>query len=573
MAKATRGADATGAAPAVAALPQRRWHALARPPVLVASLLIAIAVVQSSLLIYADLNLQYPFMFPDSYDWIANGLYYAGHAVRYTARPPGLPLIIAALARTGALWLLPLVNQVVLLGVLAACYRLYTGAVTRMVALVAVALLFASSFVQSLALYVLADLYCLLFLALSLLEFARAREAPRRYVLSALYLGISLTFQYAGIALLPAYGLVWLICRRRTPAWRHLALAAATVVAILGPWILYRWVAFDDPMYSGVQHGELVRWHLDSIPFYLFNTVGAVGLVGCALALVGLMVALRHGRDETLLLMLLALAGNIVFWVLLYDWNDRRFVLYWLIPIYYLVARGVRVILSATPIVRRSGWVIVGVILGLALHANLDCGSPLSVDRIVLSPRHHLVARAIARGYGLDIDLSDLHLERVDLGMADSLAISRPLATRYLPVSPPLPADVTEARQRLTARYPNGTPALWFHPGSGESRSWSVLRNRYGNAFLTVLHLAASPSRVPAGEPILVLKPYDSLEIATAEVLWEGTSAVLIVARDERQARPILTEGRMAHRAATHSGPAAPQREEGAVHHIEGQGR
>lgn len=540
MAEIATPGDRRGAAPtARAAL---AWHAraLRQPPVLVAAVMVALSAVTGRLLVYQDLNLQYPFMFPDSYDWVANGLHYAGYTLNFTVRPPGLPLIIAALAHVGALHLLPLVNLATMLGIVATCYGLFARAMPRPAALVAATLLFASYFLFSLAFYVLADLYCLLFIALSLREYVRAREAPRRYVTAALFLGISLAFQYAAVALLPAYALVWLVCRRRAPAWRHLALAAATVAATLAPWMIYRWVTFGDPMYSRVMHVQLVRPHLSGIPFYLFNTVGAAGVAACGLALIGLVAALRRGRGETPLLMLLVLAGNVVFWVLLYDWYDRRFVLYWLIPIYYLAAHGAGVILAALPPFRGRGAAVGLVTLGLALYANLDCGSPLSVDRIVLSPRYHLVAPAVARGSGLDIDVHALRLERVDGDIPTGLAMVRPLLARRLPPPAPAPADVAEARLRLAERYPNGPSTLWFHYGTGNRPSWYVLCNRYGNAFLTVLRPIESLADVPAGQPLLMLKPTDPDVLGACEVLWDGPESVLLVVRGAPPARDAM---------------------------------
>ena len=38
-----------------------------------------------------DLVLTYPFLGGDSLDWIANGLFWAGHPTRFSGRPPLLP--------------------------------------------------------------------------------------------------------------------------------------------------------------------------------------------------------------------------------------------------------------------------------------------------------------------------------------------------------------------------------------------------------------------------------------------------------------------------------------------------
>src|SRR5947199_1209567 len=73
-------------------------------------------------LIPADLNLTYPFLDGDSHDWIANGLRLAGEDVRYSGRPPLLPLAIALLHRLSALSWLPVLLQALFLGTVLVFY-------------------------------------------------------------------------------------------------------------------------------------------------------------------------------------------------------------------------------------------------------------------------------------------------------------------------------------------------------------------------------------------------------------------------------------------------------------------
>lgn len=63
---------------------------------------------------YPDLALHYPFAGGDAWDWIANGLRIAGHDVRYSGRPPLLPLLLAALERLSALAAFPALNLLAL---------------------------------------------------------------------------------------------------------------------------------------------------------------------------------------------------------------------------------------------------------------------------------------------------------------------------------------------------------------------------------------------------------------------------------------------------------------------------
>ena len=93
------GAAAVAASPA--ALDRRlRW--------LLAALCLAAFAALAPHLVYPDLNLDYPFVDGDSHDWIANGLRFAGSDVRYSGRPPLLPLALALLDRLGLLRWWPL---------------------------------------------------------------------------------------------------------------------------------------------------------------------------------------------------------------------------------------------------------------------------------------------------------------------------------------------------------------------------------------------------------------------------------------------------------------------------------
>lgn len=85
------------------------------------------ALVLASRLVYPDLNLDYPFMDGDSWDWIANGLRLAGQDVRSSGRAPLLPLAIALLERTGTLSWLPVLLAALFHGTVLASTRWRRG--------------------------------------------------------------------------------------------------------------------------------------------------------------------------------------------------------------------------------------------------------------------------------------------------------------------------------------------------------------------------------------------------------------------------------------------------------------
>lgn len=61
-------------------------------------------------LYYPDLAFTYPFISYDGFQWVADGLHYAGYDTPVAYRNPGLPLLIALLATAGVENLLPTLN-------------------------------------------------------------------------------------------------------------------------------------------------------------------------------------------------------------------------------------------------------------------------------------------------------------------------------------------------------------------------------------------------------------------------------------------------------------------------------
>ena len=188
----------------------------------------------------ADLSWCYPYVTSDSYDWIANGLSWAGENVAASWRPPGLPLLIAALFKLGLLSWLPVVNVLVLGLTTAALYLLLRERHGAWISACASWFFFANDYVQDLTKYLLADIYCTLFIVLAALFFARAARDPRHYRTSSLLLGVGYLFHnataVAGIGLAVAFLLTRRGDLRRREVWQGLGGAAF----FAGGWTLAR---------------------------------------------------------------------------------------------------------------------------------------------------------------------------------------------------------------------------------------------------------------------------------------------------------------------------------------------
>jgi dolichyl-phosphate-mannose-protein mannosyltransferase len=275
-------------------------------------------------LVYPDLNLDYPFMDGDSHDWIANGLALAGHGVRSSGRAPLLPLTVAALDRTSALPWLPVLLTVLFHGTVLAFYTLAARLGSRRAAFAAALALLVNHALLGTSLQVMADVpaSCLLFLGAR--SFLLAREEPRRYAGAGLLGGLSAVTQPIGVVAAVPAALTVVLRRRDHLRARSLWLGAALLAGlpILGA-ALQRATDGDIP----ASQLALVSLHAGSVPFYGRAFLSFLGWPACLLLVAGLVIALRERGDAALFTAALfaVLTG---FFVFLYAWEAKRFLVY-----------------------------------------------------------------------------------------------------------------------------------------------------------------------------------------------------------------------------------------------------
>ncbi len=304
------------------------------PPLLLAVLatLGALPVVRS--LLVSDLSWCYPYVTSDSYDWIANGLYWAGENVGASWRPPGLPLVIAMLFKTGLLAWLPVVNTLVLGLTTAALYLLLRERHSAWISACASWFFFANDYVQDLTKYLLADIYCTLFIVLAALFFVRAAREPRHYRTSALLLGVGFLFHsatvVAGIGFAAAVVLTRRTDLRRREIWQGLGGAAF----LAGGWAVARGLHYHFHP-TAPRHGveDLLYLSAANLRFYAIAAPALLGLAILPLYGAGfLRLVTRDYPDRAWRSSVVApFAALLVFWLFFYDWGDKRF-LYYLFP-------------------------------------------------------------------------------------------------------------------------------------------------------------------------------------------------------------------------------------------------
>lgn len=304
------------------------------PPVLLGVLATvgALPVVRS--LLVADLSWCYPYVTSDSYDWIANGLSWAGENVAASWRPPGLPLLIAALFKAGHLSWLPVVNYVVLGLTTAALYCLLRERHGAWISAAAAWFFFANDYVQDITKYLLADIYCTLFIVLAALFFVRAARDPRHDRTWVLLLGIGFLFHsataVAGIGFAVAFFMMRRGGLRRREVWQGLCGAAF----LAGAWMVARGVHYHlNP--NSPRHGveALLYFSAENVRFYAIAGPALLGLAVLPLYGAGLLrLAARDFPDRAWRAGVVApLVALTAFWLFFYNWADKRF-LYYLFP-------------------------------------------------------------------------------------------------------------------------------------------------------------------------------------------------------------------------------------------------
>jgi len=287
--------------------------------------------IKGVLLTYPDL-FHYPFMTPDSHDWISNGLHLLGYDVFYSFRNPGLPLLIAVLYKYNILFLLPFLNQITLFSLILSSYYLIKHITNPFISLLFSLFLFLNFFLQSFSLFILADLYATLFMIIGFDFYLKAKEREKYYYFCSLSLSISFLFQYAIYFQLPAVILHFYLYRNNISI-KHIIYYSFPFMFVNFIWFTYKYFYFGTFLYSGVMHVELLKFHLDSILTYAINVISILGIPTSLVLLSFLFFAFlnflnKQFLDEIIIFCLYNITCWVFVWVFLYDWNDKRFTIY-----------------------------------------------------------------------------------------------------------------------------------------------------------------------------------------------------------------------------------------------------
>jgi hypothetical protein len=419
-------------------------------------------------LVPADLNLTYPFMDGDSWDWIANGLRLAGEDVRYSGRAPLLPLAIALLHRLSALSWLPVLLQGLFVGTVLAFYSLAARLVSRRAAFAAALALLVNFSLGGLELQVMADVptACLLLLAVRSFVLAGEDRPRRRYLESGLFAGLAALTQAAGVLWAPAAGLTALVHRRRDlrSPWLWTSLLAPVALPAL-------WAAVQPPSFFGLgglasNQLRLLSLHAASVPFYLWVLVSLLGIPGAVLLAAGAVLAARRAGQDPARFLSLALASALaLFFVFLYDYDAKRFLIYgiWLWGLF--MAEALARLRSRAVF----GTVAVLLLAGSALPLPTSPSDPTALGLWPFPPVHLVAPAGSAPNGSARIDVGAARLER------------RPVAD-WLRLLHPFPVRDSRFATLDPETFAADRSALYVHDDPAEGGGRYVTIPRLGNA-------------------------------------------------------------------------------------------
>jgi hypothetical protein len=364
-------------------------------------------------------------MTADSYDWISNGLFWSGKPILASLRPPGLPLVIAGLSKLGLLSLLPVVSFLFLGLSTGFLYVLLRERHDPWIAATACWFFFANDTVQDLAKYVLAETYATPFLVLAALAFVRAGSDLRWYPVMGAALGVAFLFSYAAVPAGVGLALAVLAVRatdlRSRELWKGVLGAAAVGVGWLAVRAWFHRVHPDAPRHD---FEALLRPTLSNLTSYAIAGVALLGLLLLPLyALGGVRLLAGDAASRRYRAASVWTASTIlVFVVFLYDWADRRFLVYALPFFTCALAEGLESLRAFAARGRLATIAAATVLVSCILWNQIRYPS-YGFGYLALTPKHFLEAsRTVGRNLKTELHLTGARVVRLHETLPSSLS-------------------------------------------------------------------------------------------------------------------------------------------------------
>ncbi len=304
----------------------------------------------------------YPFFFPDSFDWLSNGLRYSSKALssfEISHRAMFLPLLIALAYDFG------FENMIVLVGLLAlaatvllAYFGLRKLGFERESLLVALGLLLSFTMLGQSA-YLGADVAAnaAIVAAVLFLSYALCNGSSPSFVAFTVTFSLGLHLQYIGFILAPFWLFAFFLNTKNgslslgfgnlARLWRSGAILPGLIAGALALFLplLPRLLAFKLFYTEKVQHTSLLHFNLDDPYYYLLGLFANYSWPILALAAIGCFSVDSSSTQPAKqrwfkFLCIVWLLNIFIFFQFFYSWKDIRLLVYLSFPLFFLASSG-----------------------------------------------------------------------------------------------------------------------------------------------------------------------------------------------------------------------------------------
>ena len=325
---------------------------------------------------------RYAVTFPDSFDWLVNGLRHAGvPIIDPTWRAPLSPMLYGVLFRIGAEDLIPVLGPLYAVALLGVVAWLAPALVGRAAA-PAILLLATNRLVLSYMGAIGSDtlVVCLVTLGLLLAVQATASDSTRHWWASGAAFGLGYLAQPSLPLLVPSLGALVLCGKAPWRSWRGwrgplLAVVIGTLVVCLVELLRWPMIGLFRPPTNVMRPVLIPSGHLG---FFALASLGSCGIPAALSVCVGALVGIRRVPTRPLAIASTVLiVTHLIFFGTIYDWRDTRFVLYWT-PAAMLLAG---IALTAVP----RPLALLAVLLSMVIGNLMPRGyQPLSPDAVMI---------------------------------------------------------------------------------------------------------------------------------------------------------------------------------------------
>jgi len=329
----------------------------------------------------------YPFVHQDFWRRITDALYFAGQSDTVFVHPPvpSLLYILSFLFGDGVLFILNGFHFI-----LGSLFIYFISSQISKKPLVGVfsSLFFicSATILQQYSYYGLVDGWCLSWILVGIFFFLKWRKSSKKkyLVITGFLTVFAALIQYAGFFVLPFYLLnMWFVKKSMSEKIKESILLLLPIIFVFGGWQLFLYFQFGQFFFSKIDHFIYFIPNIVNLWRYLFDTITFATIPVIILAIVGIPYLTTETKRT-----LIFFSPYFIFFVLLYFWYDHRFIIYWIVPLFFLASLTFEHIVTSKNTLK---YLAVPLFAGVLLFSNIYSpgflGMPLPENTLIHSSK------------------------------------------------------------------------------------------------------------------------------------------------------------------------------------------